>query len=119
MEKKLEQLNAEYARLQTQLEQVQHLQQRMENRKKHLERGERKKRTHRLIIRGAAIESIVPDLKYTTESEFYSMMEYILAMPEVNNLVMRAAARATRIAASLSSDAAAESSSDNQKASGD
>jgi hypothetical protein len=40
-----------------------------------------------------------------SETEFYEMMEYILSMPEVNSLVMRAAARAALLAGSSSFDA--------------
>ena len=38
------------------------------------ESGSRKQRTHRLITRGAAIESIAPQTKELTETEFYSLM---------------------------------------------
>jgi translation initiation factor IF-3 len=88
MEKKLEQLNAKYARLQTQIEQAQHLQQRMENRKKYLEGGERKKRTHRLITRGAAVESIAPELKPLSEDAFYDLMAYIFSRSDVKTAVV-------------------------------
>ncbi|MGI6672074.1 MAG: hypothetical protein ACOX58_10970 [Christensenellales bacterium] len=40
MQKKLEQLDVNYARLQKQLEQAQHQQQRLENRKSYIEGGE-------------------------------------------------------------------------------
>ena len=46
--KTLEQLRAEKERAETQLAQEQHKLERLENRKKFLEQGERKKRTHRL-----------------------------------------------------------------------
>ena len=58
-----------------------------------------------MITRGAAIESIVPETRPMSETEFYEMMEYILSMPEVNSLVMRAAARAALLAGSSSFDA--------------
>ena len=38
-----------------------------------LESGSRKQRTHRLITRGAAIESIAPQTKELSEAEFYSL----------------------------------------------
>ena len=87
MQKKLEQLEANYARLQKQLEQAQHQQQRLENRKSYIEGGDRKKRTHRLITRGAAIESVVPELKPISETDFYTLMEQIFMLPEVKTLV--------------------------------
>ena len=46
--KNLEQLRAEKERAETQLAQEQHKLERLENRKKYLEKGERTKRTHRL-----------------------------------------------------------------------
>ena len=46
--KTLDQLRAEKERAETQLAQEQHKLERLENRKKYLEKGERTKRTHRL-----------------------------------------------------------------------
>ena len=48
--KTLEQLRADKERAETQLAQEQHNLERLENRKKYLEKGERTKRTHRLCI---------------------------------------------------------------------
>ncbi|MGL5254564.1 MAG: DUF3847 domain-containing protein, partial [Brevinema sp.] len=50
--KTLEQLRAEKERAETRLAQEQHKLNRLENRKKFLEQGERKKRTHRLCNLG-------------------------------------------------------------------
>ena len=47
--KTLEQLRAEKERAETQLAQEQHKLERLENRKRYLEKGERTKRTHRLL----------------------------------------------------------------------
>ena len=49
--KTLEQLRAEKERAETQLAQEKHKLNRLENRKKYLEKGERQKRTHRLCNR--------------------------------------------------------------------
>ena len=115
MEKKLEQLVEKESWVQTQLAQAKRQQQRLENRRNYYESGDRKKRTHRLITRGAAIESIVPEIKPMSETEFYEMMEHILSMPEVNSLVLRAA-RAALLARSSSSDSdAANPSSPDQR----
>ena len=46
--KTLEQLRAEKERAETQLAQEQHKLNRLENRKKYLEKGERQKRTHQI-----------------------------------------------------------------------
>ena len=54
--KTLEQLRAEKERAETRLAQGQHKLERLENRKKFLEQGERKKRTHRLCNLGFAPE---------------------------------------------------------------
>ena len=48
--KTLDQLRAEKERAETQLAQEKHKLERLENRKKYLEKGERTKRTHRLCI---------------------------------------------------------------------
>ena len=48
--KTLDQFRAEKERAETQLAQEQHKLERLENRKKYLEKGERTKRTHRLCI---------------------------------------------------------------------
>ena len=50
--KTLEQLRTEKERAETQLLQEQHKLERLENRKKYLEKGERTKRTHRLCNLG-------------------------------------------------------------------
>ena len=65
------------------LEQLQHQQQRLQNRLNYLEKGERRKRAHRLITKGAAVENLVPATKEMGETEFFSMMEKILSLPSV------------------------------------
>ena len=54
-QKTLEQLRAEKERVETQLAQEQHKLERLENRKKYLEKGERQKRTHRLCNLGGKV----------------------------------------------------------------
>ena len=54
--KNLEQLRAEKEQVETQLAQEQHKLERLENRKKYLEKGERQKRTHRLCNLGVRIK---------------------------------------------------------------
>lgn len=65
------------------LAQLQHQQQRLQNRISYIEKGERQKRAHRLITKGAAIESLVPATKDMGEADFFSMMEQILSLPSV------------------------------------
>ena len=61
--KTLDQLRAEKERAETQLLQEQHKLERLENRKKYLEKGERTKRTHRLCNLGGTVESLAPEVK--------------------------------------------------------
>ena len=73
--KTLEQLRAEKERAETRLAQEQHKLERLENRKKFLEQGERKKRTHRLCNLGGTIESLAPEVKDLTRTEMTELME--------------------------------------------
>ena len=63
----------------------------LKNRKTYYESGERQKRTHRLITRGAAVESIAPSVKEMSEVEFYELAEKIFTLPEVKNLIAKEA----------------------------
>ncbi len=71
------------------LEQEYHNLARLKNRKTYYEHGERQKRAHRLITRGAAVENIAPSVKEMSEVEFYELAEKIFALPEVQNLITR------------------------------
>ena len=83
-------LKAEIAANERQLAQLRHKQQQLENRITYYEKGDRRKRAHRLITRGAAIESIASLTKVLTETEFYAFAEKALALPEVKGLLMEA-----------------------------
>ena len=85
--KTLEQLRAEKERAEAQLLQEQHKLQRLEQRKKHYEKGERKKRTPRLCNLGGTIESLAPEFKDLTRTEMTELMEYIFSLPEVQRAV--------------------------------
>ena len=91
MEKSREELEKELADATVKLEQYQHKGQRLENRIKHYQQGDRKKRNHRLITRGAAVESIVPEVRGMSERAFFVFMEQVFSLPEVAALVGRAA----------------------------
>ena len=80
---KIAEHKAEIARLEKQVEQLQHRNQRRQNLITYYEKGDRQKRAHRLITRGAAIESIVPQVKDMSERDFYQMMEKILCHPSI------------------------------------
>ena len=62
---------------------------RLKNRKAYYENGERQRRAHRLITRGAAVESLVPSVKDMGEVEFYELAEKIFALPEVQSLIAK------------------------------
>ena len=89
-QKSLTQLEAERAACERQLIQLQHKAQQYENRITYCEKGERQKRTHRLITRGAAVESIAPSVKVLTEVEFYAFTESVFALPEVQTMLAEA-----------------------------
>ena len=90
MSKSLEELQREYEKNTVKLEQEKRKLRRLENRKSYYEKGDRKKRAHRLITRGAAVESIAPLAKALGETEFYAFAEKIFALPEVRALLMEA-----------------------------
>ena len=90
MQKSLFQLEAERASCERQLVQLQHKVQQYENRIAYCEKGERQKRTHRLITRGAAVESVAPRVRVLTEVEFYAFSESVFALPEVQTLLAEA-----------------------------
>ena len=86
-QKTIPQLEAEKAENERKLSQLQHKKQQLENRAVYYEKGDRRKRAHRLITRGAAIESVAPLAKILTETEFYAFAEKALALPEVKGLL--------------------------------
>ena len=87
-EKEFEKLQAEKEKIEQQLAQEQHKVQRLENRAAYYEKGERRKRAHRLITRGAAIESVAPQTKDLSERAFYAFAEQVFALPDTQRLLM-------------------------------
>ena len=83
LNKELEKLRADKAKAEQELECLQHGLQRLQNRLAYLEKGERQKRAHRLITKGAAIECLAPITKEMGEADFFSLMEQILTLPDV------------------------------------
>ena len=90
-EKEIEKLQAEKEKVERQLAQEQHKIQRLENRAAYYEKGERRKRAHRLITRGAAIESVAPQTKILSETAFYAFVEQVFALPDTQRLLTKAA----------------------------
>ena len=89
-QKTLAELNAEKENIEQQLAQEQHKIQRLENRAAYYEKGERRKRAHRLITRGAAIESVAPQTKDLSETAFYAFAEQVFALPDTQRLLKEA-----------------------------
>lgn len=89
-EKEIEKLQAEKEKVERQLAQEQHKIQRLENRAAYYKKGDRRKRAHRLITRGAAIESVAPQTKDLSETDFYSFTEQVFALPEAQRLLTEA-----------------------------
>ena len=69
-------------------EQIEHQLQRAENRANFLKENERKRRTHRLVIKGAIIEDVAPCLKNCSDQEFYNLMDEIFSLPQVQGLII-------------------------------
>lgn len=90
IDKTREQLLKQSANFEQKLRQTKHRYQRIEQQIKYLQDGERKKRAHRLIIKGAVIESVAPSLKDMGEREFYELVERIFNLPEVKALLPKA-----------------------------
>ena len=84
-------MEKKYAEATAELERYQHQGQRLENRIRYYTEGERKKRNHRLITRGGAVENIVPAVRGMSERAFFVLMEQVFSLPEVAAMVSRAA----------------------------
>ena len=89
-EKEIEKLQAKKEKVERQLAQEQHKIQRLENRAAYYEKGDRRMRAHRLITRGAAIESVVPQTKDLSETEFYTFAEQVFNLPDTQRLLTEA-----------------------------
>ena len=83
----IEKLRREQEAAEKKIEQYKHQIQRLENRKKYYEDGERAKRTHRLCNLGGTIESIAPQVRDLTRTEMTELMEYIFGLEEVKRAV--------------------------------
>ncbi len=90
MEKSREEMEKECAEATAKVEQYQHQCQRLENRVRYYTEGERKKRNHRLITRGADVESVAPEVRGMSQTAFRLLVEEIFSLPEVAALVRRA-----------------------------
>ena len=89
MNEELRKKREELARNQKELAIYEHRQARLDARIRQLEKGERAKRTHRLITRGAAVESVWPEVTALSETEFFTLTEQVFSLPEVRAQVNR------------------------------
>ena len=87
MKKSREELEKECAEAATKAEQYQHQAQRLENRYHDYQESKRKKRNHRLITRGADVESVAPEVRGMSQAAFRILVEQIFSLPEVAALV--------------------------------
>jgi len=62
----------------------------LENRQKYLEKKADRQRTHHLCNMGGAIQSISPQADALSKPQFYSFMEQVFALPEVQQLLEQA-----------------------------
>ena len=89
-QKTILELEAEKAANERKIAQLRHKEQQLENRIMYYQQGDRKKRNHRLITRGAAVESVVPEVRGMSERAFYLLVERLFSLPEVRTLVSHA-----------------------------
>ena len=75
MDEEREKLIKKRKELETKETQLLHQLDKAEKRKQYLDNSARKQRSHRLITRGAAIESLIPEVRELSETDFYSAME--------------------------------------------
>lgn len=85
--KTIEELEADKAGWEEKLKQIEHREARINNRIRHLNEVDRKKRTHHLCTRMGYIEHCVPALKELTEPEFYDLFDSLLNLPEVKERI--------------------------------
>ena len=91
--KSLSELKLEKEQAEVKLSQAMHQLQRLENKQKHLEKGERAKRTHRLCNIGGAVESVAPEVKNLSQKEIFELMNYIFSKEEIKEAVHHAASK--------------------------
>ena len=83
----LTKLQEEKSSVEEKLKQLQHNQQRLENRKSYYEKADRKKRTHRLCTIAGTLESIAPGVKELMLPEVIELLEHIFNDTEVKHMV--------------------------------
>ncbi len=85
-----EKIAKQYQTAKLKLEQAKHQEQMLKNRIAFLEKKGNRARTHHLCNMGGAIQSISKEADSLSKVGFYSLMEKIFALPEVQALVQNA-----------------------------
>ena len=81
MNPQLEELYRQKAEAEKKIEQYLHREQQLTNRMQYYREKERKERNHRLIVRGATVESIWPEVKPMPKEDFDRLMRKALSLP--------------------------------------
>ena len=81
MNPQLEELYRQTAEAEQKIEQYRHREQQLTNRMQYYREKERKERNHRLIVRGATVESIWPEVKPMSKEDFDRLMRKVLSLP--------------------------------------
>ena len=81
MNPQLEELYRQKAEAEKKIEQYRHREQQLTNRMQYYREKERKERNHRLIVRGATVESIWPEVKPMPKEDFDRLMRKALSLP--------------------------------------
>ena len=81
MNPQLEELYRQKAEAEQKIEQYRHREQQLTNRMQYYREKERKERNHRLIVRGATVESIWPEVKPMSKEDFDRLMRKVLTLP--------------------------------------
>ena len=83
-------LQQEIVSNEAELAQLQHKQERLQNRISYYEKADRKKRTHRLCTIAGTLESIAPELRDLTTPEVIELLEIVMDFPEVRRAIHNA-----------------------------
>ena len=87
MNPQLEELYRQKAEAEQKIEQYRHREQQLTNWMQYYREKERKERNHRLIVRGATVESIWPEVKPMSKEDFDRLMRKVLALPGAQNML--------------------------------
>ena len=82
-------IEAELAKAATKQELTEQQLQRVRNWADFLIDNERRRWVLRLVIKGAIVEGIAPYLKYSTDQEFYELMDYVFSIPQVQEFITK------------------------------